>query len=356
MLDTDATVKYKLQRWLDKTVQTPGIRFIHWGDELVLLCKQSYAERTEVLKRLQSALRRTDLNALTAADSPRIDRVLLYGYQPGQIYPIWLVVLHLNQLDLESTQAEELDPVSTQTWLSQQDWVATSSKNPLFQSFLSRLVMVLLGSTIYAMGLALFSMPNHLAASGLMGFALVLHYLMRVDVSLFNAVANFPILIYSWRYGSWRSLLFDMVGILTVSFMIWEWPRFYSGFVFPEQFLIVAAIGSGMARGIGLSLLITAGGSMGGISTLAKIWEKRYGWRVGWGLVICDMVVLLLSVVYVGAKQAAYTFLATCLASWIVDAKVWLRGETPARKQWIWKIWQRLTNKARCQFCFMKKF
>ena len=61
---------------------------------------------------------------------------------------------------------------------------------------------IILGSFIYAAGVALFLDPNNLAPGGLIGIAVILNRLVSIDTGTLYFILNIPIVILGWwKFG-----------------------------------------------------------------------------------------------------------------------------------------------------------
>ncbi|HHP7244241.1 MAG TPA: hypothetical protein ACFE0H_06110, partial [Elainellaceae cyanobacterium] len=91
-----------LARWVEMMANysETQIRFRLKGNSLHLLCEgEPCPEQTPLLLKGVHLLKHSDLNRLKTPHQPPIYTVRIYGRSPGQKYPEWSKVIHLNQLD-----------------------------------------------------------------------------------------------------------------------------------------------------------------------------------------------------------------------------------------------------------------
>ncbi|MGJ3246055.1 MAG: hypothetical protein ACFE0I_08280 [Elainellaceae cyanobacterium] len=91
-----------LARWVEMMANysETQIRFRLKGNSLHLLCEgEPCPEQTPLLLKVVHLLKHSDLNRLKTSHQPPIYTVRIYGRSPGQKYPEWSKVIHLNQLD-----------------------------------------------------------------------------------------------------------------------------------------------------------------------------------------------------------------------------------------------------------------
>jgi uncharacterized membrane-anchored protein YitT (DUF2179 family) len=179
------------------------------------------------------------------------------------------------------------------------------------------LIMIALGTAIYAFGFVEFNMANHLAEGGVAGLSLITHAKLGIDPSYTQLVLNVPLLIAGYRYLGRRLLIYTIWGIVSLSVWMWIFQRTnYSISVGHD--MLIAAILAGVFAGAGIGIVFRYGGTTGGADIVAKILQTKRGTQVGRTFFTFDAVVLTLSLSYINLQHMMYTLIASFVAAQVV--------------------------------------
>ena len=89
--------------------------------------------------------------------------------------------------------------------------------------------------------------------------------------------------------------------------------------------LVAAAVG-GVFVGVGVGLVVRAGGAAGGDDALALVISKKLGWRLPMAYLATDLTVLLLSLSYIPPVKIACSLVTVTISSFLIG-KLEGRGE-----------------------------
>ena len=188
------------------------------------------------------------------------------------------------------------------------------------------LIFSLVGSTIFAIGLNCFEIPNGIAAGGAAGLAtvisaLVTRYLgIRIGVGSLVLAMNALILIPVYRSGGLRYAVRTISGAVASALLTDLLAPFVP--VLGDGDLLLCAIWGGVVCGFGVGLIFRAGGSTGGTDVLAQFIAKRSTLSVGTASMVTDMAVVLSSVLAFGVEHALYAAVCLYVGSRLVDMVV----------------------------------
>lgn len=139
-------------------------------------------------------------------------------------------------------------------------------------------LMVLAGAGIYAAGLNLFVLPLQLYSGGVPGLAQLLELAaetvlptLPAGINLYGVLyffLNIPPLVLAWRYLGRMFLIKTVEGIAAISFFMALIP------VSPVPILeeaIASVLVGGVIAGCGIGVLLTAGGSGGGLDVIGVL-------------------------------------------------------------------------------------
>lgn len=178
-------------------------------------------------------------------------------------------------------------------------------------SFIFTYTQLTIGSFIGAVAVILFLAPFDIAPSGVSGVAVILNRLINSPIGIVVFVLNIPIQIFAyWMLPSgWRIVVRTIFAIVIFTFcldvLVPYLPR--EG-VTGDQLL--NAIFGGVLGGIGHGIVLRAGGTLGGTSTLAQIIHKRTGLPLNSIYVYTDTAVLAWAGLVFGWQAALYAVVA----------------------------------------------
>ncbi|MCH4123313.1 MAG: YitT family protein [Levilactobacillus sp.] len=180
------------------------------------------------------------------------------------------------------------------------------------------LCMIGLGCAMFAFGLVFFNIANHLADGGISGITLILRALFGIDPAYSTILINVPLILIGWRFLGRQSLIYTIYGTIMLSLFLWIWQRV--PFVIQlHGDLLLSALGAGIIGGFGSGLLYRYGGTTGGTDIIARIFERFRGVPMGRTLLYLDVVVLLISLVYIDVQHMAYTLIYSYIFARIVN-------------------------------------
>lgn len=177
------------------------------------------------------------------------------------------------------------------------------------------LLAIAAGTAIMGFGINAFNIANNLAEGGVTGVAILLKLAMGWDPGLTSLLINLPLLVLGWRVLGVRSLLYTIWGTGCLSLFLWLGGRFR----LPLDDLLLAALVAGVCVGVGLGIVFRFGGTTGGVDIVARILEKKLGFKIGRSMFFADVCVIGVSLVFLRPEQAMYTVVAVFVGTRIID-------------------------------------
>ena len=189
-----------------------------------------------------------------------------------------------------------------------------------------RLIMVLLGNTIYAVAVVAFVLPLELITGGTTGIGLIMDYLFQIPLEAFALIFNIIMFLVA-------------IGILGISFAI---TTLISTFYYPVilgvlqkvDFLstltdepMLATVCAGLLIGVGIGIVVRAGASTGGMDIPPLVCNKKLGLPVGVGLYLFDFIILIGQMFFRDSEKILYGILLVIIYSVMVD-KVLVSGKS----------------------------
>ena len=177
-------------------------------------------------------------------------------------------------------------------------------------SWVADYAMMVAGSAVMSFGISALIIPNRLADGGLTGVAIVLHYLTGLGVGPLYAALNAPLLLWAWRTQGTRFVWRTLVGVALVALGTTACAHLAP----PVRDRLLAALYGGLCVGVGVGLVLRAGGSTGGTDILARHMDMVHGWAYGRTMVLVDLGVLTAVGLLVGLPAAMYAWIGTHVA------------------------------------------
>ncbi|HJG21622.1 MAG TPA: YitT family protein [Enterococcus durans] len=184
---------------------------------------------------------------------------------------------------------------------------------------IKEIVLIIIGTSIYAFGLVYLNIANQLAEGGVSGITLILKALFGIDPAYSTLFINIPLILIGGKILGKRSLAYTVLGTLSLSVFLWIWQRVPLQINLQHDLLIVSLL-AGLVAGIGSGLVYRMGGTTGGSDIIARILEKNYGISMGRSLLALDVIVLLASLSYIDLKRMMYTLIVSYVFSRVIDS------------------------------------
>ena len=184
------------------------------------------------------------------------------------------------------------------------------------------IVATIVGSTVFALGFALFLQPNDMNPGGISGLAQVMVELVGFgSVGTLSILINLPLFILGGLKIGKRFFAGSLLGMLLSSVLI----DAFALIPFPVTEPLIAALYGGVVCGAGLGLVFICGTSTGGSDILVRLLKLR--WRnvpIGQISMCFDaLVVVLTGLVFRDVSKALYTGVTVFICGKVVDAVVY---------------------------------
>ena len=180
----------------------------------------------------------------------------------------------------------------------------------------------ILGSTLFALGFALFLAPNNINTGGISGLAMVLVEALGFgSVGSLSILVNLPLFVLGGLKIGRRFFAGSLLGMLLSSVLIDAFSVL--SFATPEPLLGV--LYGGVICGFGLGVVFVSGTSTGGSDILVRLLKLRYrNVPIGQISMMFDgLVVVLTGIAFQDVSKALYSGVTVFLCGKMVDAVVY---------------------------------
>lgn len=150
------------------------------------------------------------------------------------------------------------------------------SKNP-FTSALWDILLLTLGSLVYAIGAEAILVHHKFVIGGIYGTALLIYYKSNIlSPGIWYLLLNIPLLITGWIVLGRRFFFYSLYGVCTLTFFA---ETLTLNFAIQDQ--LYAAIAGGAICGVGAGINLRSRGSGGGLDIIAIILNQKFNFGVG---------------------------------------------------------------------------
>ena len=183
------------------------------------------------------------------------------------------------------------------------------------------------GSVIFAVGVAVFTTPNEIAPGGVTGIATMLHSITGMQMGTLTFLLNIPLVLLGLFILGRRFTLntFRTLFILSVVTNVIE-----SVLPVYTESVLMAAIFGGAAIGAGMGIIFLRGSTTGGTDILGRV-LLRYFQHIPLGkiLLAIDFVIVSAAGIYYGSLDAAlYALVSVYVTERTMDSVLYGFNET----------------------------
>lgn len=182
-----------------------------------------------------------------------------------------------------------------------------------------RWFLMVAGSIISAIGVIVFMTPFNIAPTGITGVAVILNIVVGLPIGVMNFVLNIPIMIWAARMlGGWRVVAWTIVFIVIFSVSLDNLSQFFPEKGVSDEVLLNAIFG-GIIGGVGSAMVIRAGGTTGGVATLGRVLQEKYGFPLSSTYLYANVLVILLIGAVLGWEGALFAMVAIGVEGAVTD-------------------------------------
>lgn len=161
-------------------------------------------------------------------------------------------------------------------------------------SELKKYIYIFIGSSLLAIGVVLFLIPNKIVSGGTPGISIMLNYFTGLPAGAIMFAVNVPLVLLSIKYIN-KSFAIRTIFAITVTSSIVDILREYLHITSFTNEPILGAIYGGIAIGLGLALIIAGSASAGGPSIIAQIIADKKKWKLSNVIISLDIIIVIIA-------------------------------------------------------------
>ncbi|MFK7694939.1 YitT family protein [Paenibacillus sp. HJGM_3] len=195
--------------------------------------------------------------------------------------------------------------------------------------FLKRAISIILGAAFVSVGLEIFLVPNNIIDGGIVGVSIIVSHLSGLPLGIFLFLLNLPFLFIGYKQIGKTFAISTLFAVALMSIG--------TALLHPVPPLtiepLLATVFGGIILGIGVGLVIRAGGSLDGTEIVAILVNKKSPFSVGETVMFINIFILGSAGFVFGWDQAMYSLIAYYIAFKMIDMTI--EGFEESKSVWI---------------------
>ena len=183
---------------------------------------------------------------------------------------------------------------------------------------LSSCIIAFFSSAMLAFGLYNIHSLSGVTEGGILGLTLLLEHWFNISPSVSGMILNLLCYLMGWKFLGRKFIIYSIAAAtgFSVSYRIFE----QFGPLFPQiaERPLAAAVLGAIFVGISAGICVRIGGAPGGDDALAMSIARITHLDIRWVYLMCDLIVLVLSLSYIPVQRIAYSFLTVLLSGQII--------------------------------------
>lgn len=209
--------------------------------------------------------------------------------------------------------------------------------------WLKTLPFILIGNTVYALGIVMFVLPAGLITGGTTGLALSAEHFWNVPVSLFVFLVNLCMFLLGAAVLGTAFALTTLVSSFYYPVILGILQKIPVLSDITDE-PILATVFGGLMIGFGIGIVIRAGASTGGMDIPPLILKKKFGLPVSVMLYVFDVTILILQMLFSDKEQILYGILLVLIYTFVLD-RVLLIGTSQTQVKIVSRKYREINEK-----------
>lgn len=180
---------------------------------------------------------------------------------------------------------------------------------------IKNILLVILGSFIFSAGVNAFVISGNLGEGGVTGIAIVLYYAFNISPALTNFVANAILIVIGYKFLSKKSTILTIIATVLISVFL----SLTESWHVETGNVIINAVFGGTSVGLGIGIIVLAGGTTAGTTILARIANKYLDVSTAYALLFFDLIVVAISLTVLPLSKALVTVISLYIGTKVMD-------------------------------------
>lgn len=177
------------------------------------------------------------------------------------------------------------------------------------------LALVVFGSFMFSAGVNTFIISAQLGEGGVTGLSIVFYYAFHISPAITNFVMNAILIAIGYKFLSKRSTYLTILATVLISVFL----------VLTESWhvetgnIIVNAIFGGASVGLGIGVIVLAGGTTAGTTILARLAHKYLDVSTSYALLFFDLIVVAISFTVIPVNKLLVTIISLYIGTKVME-------------------------------------
>ena len=177
------------------------------------------------------------------------------------------------------------------------------------------IILVIIGSFIFSAGINAFVISGNLGEGGVTGIAIVLYYAFHISPGITNFVLNAILIIVGYKYLSKRSTYLTIFATVLISIFLGLTETWHV----ETGNVVINAVFGGTCVGLGIGIIVLAGGTTAGTVILARIVNKYLDISTPYALLFFDLIVVLISLTEIPLAKCLVTVMSLYIGTKVME-------------------------------------
>lgn len=177
------------------------------------------------------------------------------------------------------------------------------------------IILVMIGSFIFSAGINAFVISGNLGEDGVTGIAIVLYYAFHISPGITNFVLNAILIIVGYKYLSKRSTYLTIFATVLISIFLGLTETWHV----ETGNVVINAVFGGTCVGLGIGIIVLAGGTTAGTVILARIVNKYLDISTPYALLFFDLIVVLISLTEIPLVKCLVTVMSLYIGTKVME-------------------------------------
>lgn len=183
---------------------------------------------------------------------------------------------------------------------------------------ISKVFFMIVGATLYSIGLEIFLIPNHLIDGGVVGISIMANHFINVPLGVLTFILNIPFFLIGYKQIGKTFAVSTAFSVICYSIGV----SILKPIPGITQDILLASVFGGIIVGLGIGIIIRNGGSTDGTEVVAIILDKRINFSLGEIIMFFNFFILTAAGLIFGWDRAMYSLIAYFIAIKVIDVVV----------------------------------
>lgn len=179
----------------------------------------------------------------------------------------------------------------------------------------TKVLLMILGATLYSIGLEIFLIPNNIIDGGIVGISIMISHFTNIPLGILTFILNIPFFVIGYKQIGKTFTISTLFSVVCYSIGI----SIFKPIPGITQDVLLASVFGGIIAGLGIGIIIRSGGSTDGAEIVAIILDKRSTFSVGQIVLFFNFFILTSAGFVFGWDRAMYSLIAYFIAIKLID-------------------------------------